>query len=76
MCVRAHVPSSAAQTVNEVPKRRRVTGQCDDDEEACPEWATSGECERNPSFMVGTRQRPGRCLLSCKRCDLFGKSTA
>ncbi|GFR44577.1 hypothetical protein Agub_g5852 [Astrephomene gubernaculifera] len=43
---------------------------CEDSDEMCPEWAESGECERNQGFMVGTRARPGKCVASCKRCDL------
>ena len=37
---------------------------CEDKEEAaCPGWATSGECEKNPGFMRGT------CRLSCGLCQ-------
>jgi prolyl 4-hydroxylase len=44
---------------------------CKDAEYACKGWADSGECESNPGFMVGTKIHPGRCLLSCGRCDLM-----
>ncbi len=43
---------------------------CEDKDEMCEQWADSGECERNGSFMVGSRARPGKCLAACKRCDL------
>ncbi|PNH01678.1 Prolyl 4-hydroxylase subunit alpha-1 [Tetrabaena socialis] len=43
---------------------------CEDSDDMCPDWAESGECERNLSFMVGSRARPGKCVASCKRCDL------
>ncbi|KAG2443592.1 hypothetical protein HXX76_001943 [Chlamydomonas incerta] len=43
---------------------------CDDGDDMCETWAESGECERNASFMVGSRARPGKCIASCKRCDL------
>jgi hypothetical protein len=37
----------------------------------CPVWAESGECEANPGYMVGNKNRPGDCLVSCARCDLL-----
>ena len=62
-------PELIEQTVNPVPGSKG-RDRCDDLNELCPEWAKSGECTRNPVFMVGNRARPGQCLLSCKRCDL------
>lgn len=46
---------------------RRV---CADEDDLCETWADAGECERNPVYMVGSRARPGRCVVSCGRCDL------
>ena len=43
----------------------------DDFEEGCPGWAQTGECDRNPPFMVGSASQPGSCLLSCGSCDLM-----
>ena len=44
---------------------------CADQEELCSEWVEAGECERNPTYMIGSRSRPGKCVASCKRCDLM-----
>lgn len=43
---------------------------CVDIHKLCSHWAESGECEDNPTYMVGTKQKPGNCLKSCHRCDL------
>ena len=37
---------------------------CVDSEPGCVEWAASGECSRNPGYMVRT------CKSSCDKCDL------
>lgn len=44
---------------------------CIDSEQLCADWSESGECERAPAYMVGTAERPGKCVKSCGRCDLF-----
>ena len=31
----------------------------------------AGECEKNPVFMVGTKQRPGHCIKACGKCSHF-----
>jgi hypothetical protein len=41
----------------------------------CAAWAASGECDANASYMIGTRNRPGACLWSCRRCELAAKKT-
>lgn len=46
-------------------------GECKDVNEMCSVWAAQGECTNNPAYMVGNSQRPGNCLLSCKRCDVL-----
>lgn len=43
---------------------------CKDVRSECPVWAESGECQANPGYMIGTKERPGECLVSCSRCDL------
>lgn len=48
-----------------------VPTTCEDLDDLCYEWAQAGECTRNPSFMVGSRARPGKCVSSCQRCDLL-----
>lgn len=35
---------------------------CKDNNQNCPNWATQGECTKNPQFMAQT------CMLSCKVC--------
>lgn len=35
---------------------------CKDGNQNCPNWATQGECTKNPQFMAQT------CMLSCKLC--------
>lgn len=35
---------------------------CEDHHERCEEWATWGECDKNPGYMKDT------CPLSCKAC--------
>lgn len=45
-------------------------------DDLCPEWAEAGECTQNPTYMVGTRARPGKCLKSCRRCELVLDSGA
>merc|ERR1719384_1869646 len=37
-------------------------GSCSDDNPSCEFWANSGECERNPAFMLAN------CRLSCGVC--------
>lgn len=44
---------------------------CEDNHELCSEWAATGECENNASFMVGSKLSPGACLLACNRCDIL-----
>jgi len=46
-----------------------VPSRCKDTHEMCPEWASTGECRANPTFMVGSKDNPGQCLLSCGTCD-------
>ncbi|KAL5567974.1 hypothetical protein UlMin_024549 [Ulmus minor] len=41
---------------------------CADMDESCPRWAAIGECERNPVFMVGSRDYYGTCRKSCSVC--------
>jgi len=36
---------------------------CKDTNEACCDWATKGECDKNPSFMLEN------CPLSCDQCQ-------
>lgn len=53
------------------------TGPCEDADANCQGWAASGECDKNPQFMVGTRANPGSCIKACGRCnDIFSGTEA
>ena len=41
---------------------------CEDHNKECAHWAASGECEKNPGYMVGN-DSDGVCLRSCHKCD-------
>lgn len=41
---------------------------CKDLDSMCAEWAISGECKKNPSFMIGGQGTEGHCRFSCKAC--------
>ncbi len=47
------------------PNGERVGEACVDLHPECPAWASSGECKRNPSYMVGDL---GQCRESCNAC--------
>ncbi|KAL8038646.1 hypothetical protein ABFX02_11G121700 [Erythranthe guttata] len=52
----------------DIPPRRRDLG-CIDENPNCSDWALSGECEKNPLYMVGTEVDWGFCRKSCKVCS-------
>ncbi|KAL6749839.1 hypothetical protein V8C86DRAFT_2832280 [Haematococcus lacustris] len=60
----------AVHRVMYVPPPPPAIPGCINKQKLCSHWAESGECESNPGFMIGTRDRPGDCLLACNRCDL------
>ncbi|XP_020550965.1 probable prolyl 4-hydroxylase 12 isoform X2 [Sesamum indicum] len=43
---------------------------CTDEDDNCPRWASIGECQRNPIFMVGSPDYYGTCRKSCNACSL------
>ncbi len=43
-------------------------GLCVDQHKMCSVWASSGECERNAAFMMGSPEASGACMLSCGKC--------
>ena len=50
---------------------RAPPGVCADLNEACANWAKSGECDKNPSYMKGSvSARDGQCRLSCNACGV------
>eukprot|EP00899_Mesostigma_viride_P004096 jgi/Mesvir1/13688/Mv02122-RA.1 len=48
---------------------QRPGGLCADQSTMCEGWAQSGECRRNPEYMVGQYFNPGSCIISCLRVD-------
>ncbi|KAK6266943.1 hypothetical protein QUC31_017780 [Theobroma cacao] len=50
-------------------ERRSENGDCVDESENCPVWAKAGECEKNPTYMVGSEESYGFCRKSCKVCS-------
>lgn len=41
---------------------------CTDEDDSCPAWAATGECQRNPVYMVGSPDYYGTCRKSCNAC--------
>lgn len=44
-------------------------GECTDENENCAAWSKVGECEKNPSYMVGYEGVKGKCRKSCNVCS-------
>ncbi|KAJ6833479.1 putative prolyl 4-hydroxylase 6 [Iris pallida] len=42
--------------------------ECTDEDNNCADWAASGECQRNPVFMLGSTDYYGSCRKSCGVC--------
>eukprot|EP00270_Netrium_digitus_P011014 TRINITY_DN3468_c0_g1_i1.p1 TRINITY_DN3468_c0_g1~~TRINITY_DN3468_c0_g1_i1.p1 ORF type:complete len:325 (+),score=62.34 TRINITY_DN3468_c0_g1_i1:88-1062(+) len=42
---------------------------CVDENMECAHWASAGECQKNPDYMVGVGKTLGFCRKSCKVCD-------
>lgn len=42
--------------------------ECTDEDARCVSWAASGECHRNPIFMIGSPDYYGTCRKSCRVC--------
>ena len=62
--------SEPMQRIEQHPQKIPGPPGCEDKDAACDNWAAAGECDKNPTFMVGSRAAPGRCVLACQRCDL------
>ncbi|KAG6542532.1 hypothetical protein Mapa_016003 [Marchantia paleacea] len=54
--------------VGSFEKPIRSVTDCEDENDLCGEWAAYGECDKNPTYMVGTASEPGRCRKACKVC--------
>ena len=46
----------------------RDPDECLDENPKCEDWAASGECTRNPDFMIGKGGYIGQCRKACKVC--------
>ncbi|KAL9233791.1 hypothetical protein vseg_008741 [Gypsophila vaccaria] len=44
------------------------SGDCADDNALCAQWASAGECKKNPLYMVGSKDMKGYCRKSCNVC--------
>jgi len=53
------------------PPDVRTDAPCSDDNELCRKWAAIGECYKNPTYMVGTKDTLGFCRKSCGLCDAW-----
>ncbi|KAI4366658.1 hypothetical protein MLD38_022506 [Melastoma candidum] len=51
------------------PAKSSATGDCEDKNENCAIWAKTGECEKNPLYMVGSEDVYGYCRKSCNTCS-------
>ncbi|KAF8378352.1 hypothetical protein HHK36_029691 [Tetracentron sinense] len=47
-------------------EKNTASGECTDEDVSCPRWAATGECQKNPSYMVGSEASYGYCRKSCK----------
>ncbi|XP_059294033.1 probable prolyl 4-hydroxylase 7 isoform X2 [Lycium ferocissimum] len=45
------------------------TDGCVDEDPDCSGWAAAGECDKNPSYMLGTEDFIGHCRKSCNVCS-------
>ncbi|EFN59988.1 hypothetical protein CHLNCDRAFT_49444 [Chlorella variabilis] len=59
------------QHIQQIPQGDSTYPECKNKDAACDSWAGNGECEKNPVFMVGTKQRPGHCIKACGKCSHF-----
>eukprot|EP00892_Ulva_mutabilis_P006526 jgi/Ulvmu1/4245/UM192_0005.1 len=52
------------------PKRPLLEpGDCRDYDKLCDTWAERGECEANPTFMLGDAAGRGHCRRACGACE-------
>ena len=61
----AFQPNSRHATAAPNGERRALGDACVDLHTECASWAASGECKRNPKYMIGDL---GQCRVSCKDC--------
>ncbi|XP_063870239.1 zinc metalloproteinase nas-4-like isoform X1 [Scylla paramamosain] len=57
--------TSTTSVVTQAPlPSKPETGECTDNDKFCKEWATSGECDKNPTWMHVN------CKVSCNKCGV------
>jgi prolyl 4-hydroxylase len=61
-------PVAIEQEVQDLPK---TPGACEDDNDFCDTWASTGECTNNVAYMIGSKYMPGHCLKACGMCHLL-----
>jgi len=54
--------SETCESENAIVDADEKNSNCQDDHPRCPEWATIGECDENPKYMLY------KCRRSCMRC--------
>ncbi|PSC75580.1 putative prolyl 4-hydroxylase 4 [Micractinium conductrix] len=59
------------QRIEQVTQTGLNYPDCQDQSSSCKSWASSGECDKNPVFMLGTREKPGNCIKACGKCADF-----
>lgn len=64
----SEAPVAIEQGVQHVPKPK---GACEDENDFCDSWASTGECTNNVAFMIGSKHTPGKCMKSCNMCHLL-----
>jgi hypothetical protein len=55
------------------PTTNHTASDCKDAHPTCDTWSLDKQCFYNTEWMVGTPDRPGHCLASCLRCDVWHK---
>lgn len=60
-----------AQRIEQVSQTEQHYPDCKDMQDSCPSWASSGECEKNEKYMLGTKEKPGQCVKACGKCAEF-----
>jgi hypothetical protein len=53
------------------PPTNHTASDCKNAHAKCDKWSLDKECFFNPEWMIGTPDRPGHCLSSCLRCDVW-----
>eukprot|EP00193_Tetraselmis_chui_P006702 CAMPEP_0177754512 /NCGR_PEP_ID=MMETSP0491_2-20121128/2050_1 /TAXON_ID=63592 /ORGANISM="Tetraselmis chuii, Strain PLY429" /LENGTH=352 /DNA_ID=CAMNT_0019269903 /DNA_START=203 /DNA_END=1261 /DNA_ORIENTATION=- len=66
-------PVKFKEVVYKRAEPERKAGDCVDIDESCGYWSKTGECERNPVFMIGSAANPGQCMFSCDACHVADK---